>query len=169
MWLVVRRPLLVLFVIACTVSFLASRRLSVRLIADGGLSFAFVPICQVLAFAAAYTIGHRPLPFSRAADLFFAGYTPWLLWLIGLCAVSAVTWPMYWSLTLFELSAVPAVAWSGYVDYRFFRDVMDRPPAAAARALMVQRAIGWVGVIGYFVGIPLGGDLWPEILDWIRL
>ena len=41
-----RRPLLLLFVLGCGVSMEVSGRFSLRLIADGMISFAFVPIAK---------------------------------------------------------------------------------------------------------------------------
>jgi hypothetical protein len=52
-----RRPLLLAFTLGCAVSLLASGRLSARLIVDGAVSFAFVPVFEVLAFAALYRRG----------------------------------------------------------------------------------------------------------------
>jgi hypothetical protein len=39
-----RRPLLLAFLLGCSVSMLASGRFTLRLIVDGTLSFAFVPL-----------------------------------------------------------------------------------------------------------------------------
>src|SRR2546426_10870999 len=77
-----RKPAVLAFVLGCTVSIVASGRLSLRLIADGAVSFAFVPLVEMGALAAVYRAGRRPISFARAVDLFFAGNAPWLLWLV---------------------------------------------------------------------------------------
>jgi hypothetical protein len=46
-----RRPLLLAFVLGCGVSLLASGRFTLRLVVDGTISFAFVPLCELVAFA----------------------------------------------------------------------------------------------------------------------
>ena len=164
MWIALRRPLLLLFMLGCVVSFVVSQRLSVRLIADGAISFAFVPFFQVVAFAVTYWVARPAVAFSRALDGFFAGYTPWHVWFVGLAVASALTMPIRWSLQTLVLSAVPFVLWSAHIDYRFFRDAMNRARGAAIRDVVIQRAIGWTGVTVYFLGIAIRDDVWPEIV-----
>src|SRR2546428_5768776 len=88
MWLLVRRSLLLVFFLGCGVSLIASGRLSPRLIIDGAISFAFVPVLEAASFALVYRLGPRRLPFARAMDLFFATNGPWLLMLVALAALT---------------------------------------------------------------------------------
>jgi hypothetical protein len=160
-----RRPLRLLFVCACVVSLWASGRLSARLIADGAVSFAFLPAFELGALAVVYWRRPRRVPFAHAADLFFVANAPWLLWLTAFatlrCLLSPIraaapTLPLSWAI---ELSLVPMAAWSAYIDLHFFREVLPTPDGSA-RDLMLERAIGWTCTIGYFLGIAI----WPEIV-----
>mgnify|MGYP003399930456 CR=1 FL=1 len=73
MWLLARRPLLLALVLGFGISLIVSGRFTVRLIADGALSFAFVPLAELAGFALVYRFGHRTLSFAEAVDGFFAG------------------------------------------------------------------------------------------------
>jgi hypothetical protein len=108
-WLLLRRPLLSVLVIGCTVSFLASSQLTARLIIDGAVSFAFVAVIQVAALAAILRWTPSRLRFADAVDRFFAGGTAWLLTLVAISAAAAMTQPVFWSLTVLELAVVPAL------------------------------------------------------------
>ena len=62
-----RRPLLLAFVLGCGVSLLASGRFTPRLVVDGTLSFAFVPVCELIAYAIVYRLQRGSRPFAQAA------------------------------------------------------------------------------------------------------
>ena len=171
-WVMLRRPLRLLFVLGCVVSLWASGRLSVRLIGDGVVSFAFVPVFELAALAAVYYRRSRRVSFAHAADLFFVANAPWLLWLTAFailrCLQSSMQafgppMPLVWAI---ELSLAPVAAWSAYIDLHFFREVLPRLGGAVGSAwgdLILQRAIGWTCTIGYFLGIAI----WPEIVGRI--
>ncbi len=163
-WLLVRRPLALLFVCGCVVSLWTSGRLSLRLVADGMVSLCFVPLFQLAAFALVYRRAARSLPFADAADAFFAGNRPWLLFLAAFAALRSLMTAqqagapplLLWRLV--QVTIVSVIVWSAAVDRRYFRDVLSGP-ADATRDLIWQRAIGWTASLGYFYGIAL----WPEI------
>jgi hypothetical protein len=161
-----RRPLLLAFALGCATGIIASGRLSLRTVSDGVLSFAFVPAIQLAAFAIVYWTGrHRRVAFARGGDLFFAGNTPWLQWLVMFTTVCAAVAPRRlgsWVVAL-ELSALVPITWSGYLDYQFFRKVMERSARGAVRDLLVYRAIGWTGIVLYFLGVAM----WTEpVTSW---
>jgi hypothetical protein len=170
-WLLVRRPLLLALFLGCSVSLLASGRLSVRLIVDGAVSFAFVPVVEMAAFAVVYRLGSRTIPFARATDLFFATNTPWLLLLVALAALAAfqsprqvATWTVPPKLWIIAGAAVLTIASSAYLEFAFFRAVLQRSAAAAARDALVVRALAWTGAGVYFLGFAI----WPWIVAWRR-
>jgi hypothetical protein len=141
-----------------------SGRLSVRMIADGMVSFAFIPVFQLVAFAIVYRRRPRPLAFARAADRFFAGNVPWLIWLVAFAALRCLLTPLqagappeilWWTI---QVSVLPALLWSAYVDYGFFRNVLSTP-GESAWDLSLQRAIGWTLALVYFFGIAV----WPQV------
>src|SRR5215471_10121879 len=120
-----RRPLLLLLFLGCFVSLMASGRITVRLIVDGAISFAFVPAFCLAGLAVVWRLGPRTaLSFASVADAFFAGFTPWLLWLIVVSGVLAFVPPRAfgsWFFPVLITGALPLV-WSLRIDWRFFRD-----------------------------------------------
>ena len=136
----------------------ASGRLSARLVTDGIVSFAFVPIFELASLAVVYGRRPRRIPFAQAVDLFFAANAPWLLWLLAFMVLrslqtplqaTALPPPLVWTLLL---SVVPVAAWSVYIDLQFFREVLPRQVGGARRDLSLQRVISWTCILGYFVG-----------------
>jgi hypothetical protein len=170
-WRLLRRPLLLALFFGCTVSVQASGRMSVRLVADGIVSFAFIPIFEVLSLAVVYRRGRRRVPFAQAVDLFFVANTPWLLWLLAFAAVRSLQTPLqatalpdWWVLTLL-VSVIPTASWSAYIDLQFFRTVLPRQERSAARDLILQRAISWTCILGWY----LGHELWEYVAVLINV
>jgi hypothetical protein len=168
---VLNRLFVFVLVLGCTLSFLASGRLGLRLIADGAISFAFAPAFTVLGFAAVYfSRADRPLPFIRSLDLFLTGLLPWLLWLIGLSTISSIVPPRQLGPWLWPLEAsflLPAV-WTCVIDFHFFREVMTRSSRAAIRDLLLHRIVAWGSGAAYFLGIAIWYEIVPVAVKWAR-
>lgn len=170
-----RKPLLFAFVLGCAVSALASGRFSVRLIADGAVSFAFVPVFELAAFALVYWIGlrrqqaARRVPFARAVDLFFTGNAPWLLWSVLIAAVSSTVPPRQFGPWIMPLAASLAwpIVWAAHLDVHFFREVMGRSLRAAVTDAMWYRAIAWSAMTIYFLGIAIWSEFVPQVAAWM--
>jgi hypothetical protein len=170
-----RRPLALLFAFGCLVSILASGRLTARLILDGAVSFAFVAAIEIAAFAMARSTGGRrapvaspPASFSRDVDLFLVGNAPWFLWMVLVGAIFGAVPPRAlgpWMSPALLGSLIPTV-WSAWIDFHFFREVLQRSPSGARRAVLVNRAIGWVAAFGIFLGIAIWSYL-PGIAAWV--
>jgi hypothetical protein len=168
-----RRPLLLLFLLGCVVSLQASNRLSARLIADGILSFAFIPVFELLSLAIVYRRAARRVPFAKAVDMFFAGNAPWVYWLLVFVAIRAVqtpeqatAWPVWWQWTVM-LSLLAPIAWTSYVDLQFFRSVTADPGRRAALDLTLQRLISWTCIVGYFIGHD-GTTFFQVFTGWMK-
>jgi len=181
----IRRSIFLAFVLGCGVSMLASGRFTLRLIADGALSFAFVPLCELAAFAVVYRLqrgtrramgtakaGH----YGQAADRYLAGNTPWLWWLVALMAAAAILPVRTTDLLAIALTTlVIPIALSVRFDWRHFRTA-GRTPALAVTDIVVQRAIAWTLAAVYFLGIASSSRdffyLFVEMKDmvdtWIR-
>jgi hypothetical protein len=179
-WVIARRPLLLALVLGCGISVLASGRFTVRLIVDGALSFAFVPVCELVAFAVVYRLGRTSLPFSHAVDRFFAGNTPWLWWLIAIMTAAAllpVTREASLLAPMLITTAVPIVL-SVRFDLRFFREVMGSPRGRARIDVALQRIVSWSAATAYFFGVAIGAhdffyqfgylfvEMWDLIAGW---
>jgi hypothetical protein len=167
-----RGPLTLLFAFGCVVSLLAAGRLTPRLIADGMVSFAFVPVVEVIALTVVSprTPPGTRVPLARIVDRFFIGYRHWVVWLIAVAAVGAAVPPRElgpWITPAFFGSVVP-LAWSLRIDFRFFRDEFMLPAESALRRVVAHRAIAWTGIIGYFLGIALWSEQVPELIEWLR-
>jgi hypothetical protein len=149
---VVRRPLLLALVLGCGISVLVSGRFTARLIADGALSFAFVPIFELIAFALVYYLRRSPIPFVDAVDRFFAGNTPWLWWLIGIMIAVAMLPPTRHASLMAPilLTMLIPIALSVGFDLRFFREVIGSTRRGAILDVVILRLVAWTGVTAYF-------------------
>jgi hypothetical protein len=165
-WLAVRRPLLFAFVLGCTVSFAASGRLTLRLVVPATIYATLVAVIEVVALMVV-----RPRTFSqamshsfcRSVELFFTGFGPWLLWLLGFAAIWTFASPVNafrWAGPHWDLYVVGALAlWSGYIDFCFFRYVFQTTPQRAVRCLLIHRAISWTLAVIIFGGGPLRSEI----------
>src|SRR2546423_7344742 len=134
-WLGLRRPLLLALFLGCTVSFLTSGTLTLRLIAPSMIYWSFVPIIEIATLAVVCIGDRRDIPFPRLIDSFFRGYGPWLLWLVVMCAIWTLLSPASKSfdgtinIAWLTGGAALAMVWSLYIDFSFFRLVLRRSPA----------------------------------------
>jgi hypothetical protein len=164
-WLGFRRPLSVAFFLGCTVSFLTVRTLTLRLIVPEMISWAFVPVVEIAALAAVCGRHRQHIPFAELIDSFFRGYSPWLLWMTGLCAIWSLLSPasksLDWTISIAWLlgGVVLAAAWSLFIDFRFFRSVLQRSRAVAMRQLALHRFISWTLILTV-IGAP---TIWSDI------
>jgi hypothetical protein len=170
-WLAMRRPLLFALVLGCTVSFAASGRLTLRLVVPAIIYSGLEILIEVLALAAVRVNGvANTLPsFSRSLDLFFAGFGPWLLWMVSFAAIWALASPVNafrWTGPRWDSYVLAAIAiWSCYIDLCFFRYVFQATRRRAVRDLFVQRAISWTLAALIFGG----GSLWSELVRSLSL
>jgi hypothetical protein len=161
-----RQLLLFAFVFGCAVSGAVSGRFTARLILDGMISFAFVPIFELLAFATIWNIRltreqRHARPWASAVTSFLEGNQPWLLWLVIACALFAALPPRAigpW-IRLLAFSTIVPIGWSIRIDLRFFRTSLLRSSGAALLDVIVFRAIAWTLGLGYFLGIAIWAEL----------
>jgi hypothetical protein len=160
-----RKPLQVAFVLGCFVSAVASGRFTVRLIADGALSFAFVPAFDLLALGAVFASARRERRFAPVVDAYFGGYTAWLLWLVAASALFMAVPPRA-SLILVKpalASALVPFLWSQRADFRCFRDHLRGGGRGALRDFVIQRALQWSASVVWFIGIAVWNETVPQI------
>jgi hypothetical protein len=189
---VARQPLFLAFVLGCGVSMLGSGRLTIRLIADGTLSFLFVPLSELLGFVVSYSIvarrrpDGRPQPdgvsaravsFAEAVDDFFATNQPWLWWSIALIIAAAIIPASRLGSLLgpILMTAPIPIVLSGVLEWRFARRVLGRTRGQAAVGLAMQRAVAWSAATAYFFGVALTTrdflytfvEMGQEISNWV--
>lgn len=147
---------LIAFILGCGVSLLASGRFTLRLIVDGTLSFAFVPLCQLAAFAVVHRVQRSRLPFRAAADRYFATNTAWLWWMMGLLVVGAIL-PAVRAGSVIPLVLITApipILLSVRADWRLFRGG-GRTASQAVMDIALERAIAWSLAWIWFLGMAI--------------
>jgi len=163
---VARQLLLFAFVFGCAISGAVSGRFTARLILDGMVSFAFVPIFELVAFAVVWRTrladtAAASTNWSAAAARFLDGNRPWLLWLVAALAIFATVPPRSlgpWIRPV-GISTIVPLWWSVRVDLRFFRTELARSRRGAILDIVIFRAIAWTLGIGYFLGIAIWAEL----------
>src|SRR5262249_61192082 len=121
-------------VVRLAVSLMCSGRLRLRLAIDGMVSFAFVPLFELAAFALVYRRRARRLPSVVDVDRFCATNSPWMLCIVALSALVSLQAPRdvgLWMVpprVLAPLAAIPlTMAWSAYQDVQYFRPALPHP------------------------------------------
>jgi len=163
------RPAMLLLVLGCTLSLTIGGRVMPRLVADAVLSFAFVPIVEIAAFAVVFRTGRSSLPFRRGVDLHFAGNGPWLLWIILVGALSVALPPrtfLRWMDPLLLSALLPAV-WCAVIDFQLSRVVLQRSVARAAGDVVLLRLIAWPALIACYGAIGMWTQVLPTIAPWL--
>ena len=166
--LLLKRPLFLAFVLGCTVSLITSGRFTFRLVTSAAVTWSFVPLIEIASLAAVWSTGRRIRPFRQSVDLFFMGHGPWLCWLLAFGIFWSSVSPISESTVrtwLWIGSAGAIGVWSAYIDFRFFRRVLERDAAVAIRDLLVQRAVAWGAGILLFGA----GSLWSNIVRRLHL
>lgn len=156
--------------LGCAVSGAASGRFSFRLVLDAAIACAFVPVMSVGACALVLTWRRRRQGpgLLDATGAFLDGNAPWLIWLTMAAAFVSIVPPRAigpWILPI-EISAAVPLACCLAIDFRFFRETVDRTAGQAWGDLATQRLLSWSGIITYFLGIAIWGEVVPQIIGW---
>jgi hypothetical protein len=158
-WRMLRRPLVVLIVIATAVPIMAVQRITLGLLASSIVSFGFVVLIQMVVGAALIASARsRRAALPRALDLWFAGHVPYSLWLLTVAAAFSVApWA---SLDLFiALAAIPA-AWTAVIVAAFCRQVLGSSTAGARWRAAAHFIVMWAIALE-LVAVSAGG--WFQI------
>jgi len=147
-----RRPLAVAVLLGCVVSLLSSGLLTIRFIVPAVLAWSYVPFIQILALLVVTWPRRRVVPMGRAVDLFFSGYGPWAIFLVGLAASFAFSAPVFsWGPLKVALAAMAVIVmWSACLDFWFFRIVYRAQPLPAIRDVVLVRLISWTLIFWIF-------------------
>jgi hypothetical protein len=141
----------VALVLGCATSLMTSGRLTLRLAAPATVYWTFLLLLEIAGLAAVCGKGIRP----KTIDAFFAGHTPWLLWVTSFAAL----WAWLPATHLFGTRAylwtwiglaLLMIVWSARFDFAFSRRVLGRTRGQAARDVAVERAICWIGGLAMF-------------------
>ena len=154
LWIALRRPLLILLVLAAVGSLATSGRISLRLLLACAAGAVYIPLFLLLSIIVARG---RAVSLARAIDLFFMGHGPWTLWLVALGAEWAFLPPerAYELLAyrnLWYLAGFLAFLWSVIIDFWYLRRVFAKTAAQATRWLLLQRVVVWTTGMAIFLG-----------------
>jgi len=167
---VIRRQILFLFVIACAVSLAVEGRVVPWAVLDAGISFAFIPVFQLLAFLLVWRVRVGRARAGASAAAFLDGNTPWLWWWCAFAAMVACVPPRSIGLgvTLAEVSAVIPFALSVVGDVRWLRRDHGRTLREAATDVVVLRVVTWGACLVWFFGIAVWYLEVPKVVAWLR-
>lgn len=169
-WIALRRSLLQVIVLGCAASLMTSGRLTWRLALPAAVYATFVPVCEIASLAVvARRSGKRVV---SLIDPFLASHTAWLLLILIFSAIWAfVPTAIVWGWRPLDVKSAEGAAaalifaWSAYVDFGFFRRVLERTPVRAAFDLAIQRLLCWGAALAIFVA-PAG---WQTAASWLGL
>jgi len=170
-WVLARRPLALLLTIGSTVSILAGGRLTARLVVDGAISFAFLPIFEIAALAIVFRRIQGRVPFAQAVDLLFVANGPWIVWMLAMAALTSAIapedlprWTARPRLAVVAAATAATIVWSVWIEFHVFRDALERSRGDATRDILLQRALAWSAETVYFFGFAL----WPLLVGMLR-
>ena len=170
-WLLARRPLALLLAVGSTVSILAGGRLTARLVVDGAISFAFVPIVEIAALAVVLRRIPQRMSFAHAVDVVFTASGPWILWMLAASTIASIAepdelprWTSRPRLYFIAAATAIAIAWFVRLEFFAFRCAFERTRREAIIDVALHRALAWPAATLYFFGFAL----WPMIVGMLR-
>jgi hypothetical protein len=158
-WQMLRRPLVVLIVMATAVPIMAVQRITLGLLASSIASFGFVVLIQMaVGWAIIASARSRRATMPRALDLWFAGHVPYSLWLLTVAAAFGVS-PWASLDLLIALAALPA-AWTAVIVAAFCRHVLGSSRGGARGRAALHVIVIWA-IAFELVALSAGG--WFQI------
>jgi hypothetical protein len=166
--LALRRPAFIALILGCSIALMASSRLSVELVLSTTLCWSYVPLAELVALLFVTANNKAELTKPQVIDRFFAGHTPWLLWIV-ISSLLPTFLPLTLTFTLMRYwlvgGALVALPWSLWIDFHFFRGILNESNSRTLRKLAVQRLVSWTLIIAVFSY----GSLWPSVLGKVAL
>jgi len=158
---VLRRPLLVLLVLAVMVPIAAVQRVTVGLVATAALSWSFVLVVQaIVAVAIIASAPRRRVRMPTAVDLWFASHLPYSLWAVIALACMAA-FPV--SIELVIASAIVPAIWTMFLVSAFCRTVLLTTPAGAHWRTAAHFVAIWAFTFSYIAWVAGG---WFQVVPW---
>ena len=153
-----------LFVIGTVVAITATGRLAPMELFIATFSFAYVPVIQLVALAAALRVVAKGTKVPRAFALYLAGHGPWLSTLLVVAAVcllapspAGVLFPLVPPLVLVTF------AWGGLLTFACLRSGLGLSRARAGIGTAIHSVVLTALVVGYYLGMnQLGPQLWQR-------
>jgi hypothetical protein len=167
-----RRPIALAILLGCLASLCATGSLTLRIVGPASVYWAYAPLVEALALVLIIWTRTDRARVPAAIDAFFAGHGPWVLLLAAIAASWAFLPPARaWTLlTTVGVAALPVVlGWSAYIDFCFFRAVLDGTRATAVRDVVAHRMLTWPMVFWIFA-VPSATLLGivPELIEALK-
>jgi len=125
-----RRPAMVVLVIAVMVPIMAVQRVTLGLVATAALSWSFAVVLQaIVGIGVIVSAPARKLGVLEALDLWLAGHLPYSLWIMVAFATMAIM--PFGSLGLLIGSAIVPAIWTGFIAAAFCRTVLGTTTSGA--------------------------------------
>jgi hypothetical protein len=159
-WRLLRRPAMVILVIAVLAPIMAVQRVTIGLVATAAVSWCFVVGIQtIVALCVIASAPTSRVRMAQAIDLWFAGHLPYSLWMLV-----AFTWmgaAMSGPLRLLIASAIVPAAWTAFIVATFCRTVLDTS-ASGARWRSAAHFVGVWTIALTYIAWAAGG--WFQLL-----
>lgn len=166
---VLRRQLFLLFVVACTISLAAEGRVVPVLVLDALVSFAFMPVSQVLGFRLVWRLRFRRSATPDELRAFIDGNTPWLWWWCGFAVLVAVTPPRSlgpFSIPVF-LSLLVPFGIGMLRDRMWLQQSHARSLRDAWTDVLMLRFVTWGAACVWFYGLVVWHRYATLVFPWV--
>jgi len=159
-WGVLRRPALVVLVIAVMSPIMAVQRVTLGLVATAALSWSFAVALQaVVGIGLIASAPSRRRSAVQALDLWFAGHLPYSLWIVAAFAVMVVA-PFGLLGVLIGTAIVPAI-WTAVIASAFCRIVLGTTTSGARWRVAGHFVAIWM-ITASYIAWAAGG--WSQLL-----
>ena len=150
-----------LFVIGAVVAITATGRLAPFELLVAMVSFAYVPLAQLIAVTVALRAVSRTVPIRRAFAFYLASHGPWLVTLLVLAALCLYVPSPGRRLFMLIPPLIPLTfGWSGVLTYACFRRGLGLTGPRAGVATALHLVVLTSVVVGYYLAM---GQLGPQI------
>ena len=145
-WHVLVRAAVVLIVIAVVLPIMAVRRITFGLVLTTAAAWSAIVVIQAVAGAIVIASApRRPIAFTRALDLWFAGHAPYSVWLLLLPFLTGI--PGATPHDVMGITIVAPLVWTIFIVTAFCRVVLGTTPQGARwRAALHLALVAAAGV-----------------------
>jgi hypothetical protein len=155
-----RRPALVVVLIAVMAPIMAVQRVTLGLVATAALSWSFVVVLQsIVGLAIIVSARARKVAVLTALDLWFSGHVPYSLWMLVAFGLTAMMRSA--SLRLVIISAVVPAIWTAFIVAAFCRTVVGTTASGARWRTAAHFVSIWAITLSY-IACAAGG--WFQLL-----
>ncbi|HEY7190890.1 MAG TPA: hypothetical protein VH436_30270 [Vicinamibacterales bacterium] len=155
-----RRPAMVVLVIAVMSPIMAVQHVTVGLVATAALSWSFAVVLQsIVGLGIIASAPARRITVLAALDLWFAGHVPYSLWIM--VGFAAITIMPFRSLGVLIGSAIVPAIWTAFIVAAFCRTVLGTT-ASGARWRAAAHFVSIWAITSSYIAWAAGG--WFQLL-----